>query len=179
MLRDWVIRKVAFETFRNTNGLMVSTGKVSGGIIIIYLKFKLNTFYPDRPPPANTASTHPSLHPVPPRHQQLRRVSHGPGRSSSRRCLRMGRTFLNLQHRQLFVYFCSQHQTNLKLFSIDNFIYRNYLFIRALFWLLKTPLFNVNTTVGDPPTPEAPTILHNKNSFQYTKLWHVVFHVMF
>merc|ERR550539_677667 len=68
----------------------------------------------------------------------------------------MGRTFLNLQHRQLFVYFCSQHQTNLKLFSIDNFIYQNSV--------------NVNTTVGDSPTPEAPTILHNKNSFQYTEL---------
>jgi len=60
----------------------------------------------------------------------------------------MGRTFLNLQHRQLFVYFCSQLKTNLKLFSIDNL---SKLFIYSRSVLIAQNSVNVNTTVGDHP----------------------------
>jgi len=48
---------------------------------------------------------------------------------------------------------------NIILFSIDNL---SKLFIYSRSVLIAQNSVNVNTTVGDHPTPEAPTILHNK-----------------
>jgi len=42
-------------------------------------------------------------------------------------------------------------------------IYLSKLFIYSRSVLIAQNSVNVNTTVGDPPRPEAPTILHNKN----------------
>jgi len=59
---------------------------------------------------------------------------------------------------------------NLILFSIDNL---SKLFIYSGSVLIAQNSVNVNTTVGDHPTPEAPTILHNKNSFQYIPSYYI------